>query len=898
MNINGNNINYSFKRHDTKLQDRNKNNNDSRIFRDICTEQYTDTILNDPIIIPLFLDYTFHALYSELILNVNLQLIRNINLEENIHIQPLVGDEAFFLIFKGGTLMKNNFDRHFLFRGDDLNIDLNNLISFFNLNNINHNLTEYNYDIDGNKILNDKPPNFDTLYKKIISKNFKTSDIDYSLFINAENNDRYYMIHKCCTDNLYNSLVKITDNFENYLDSVLNRNLDMSDYPIDVRYQSFYNKNYTKLKLLTYLKNFLDKKNNIEAIMNNDINIINELQNNQDILNLLKQLYLFYRYCKTQNMLNPEELNFDNIDDINIDGENIPYNDLFYLYDLFNIVILLLYTVIINENINFNLHFRRPRVVINLTTNSLLNIIVALRTNISNIVNVKFNKLVNINFYTIDKLNNLRTKISGFYNDISDNSYFENKFDIKSNYMNINDNIKSLRLLRPNERAGHVINVNDINLEKKKSVILLSNPEPFQNNIIEDINSADNPEKVHYITYNNLILQTINNNSIITDFDLIRSKFNIIIKSNLFTKIENNTDVPFDKKYISIPSEFIDVSIVRYNDTASKHFFHEIQNHNDVPFSIGYNLTSNNYNQLFSDVKVFSYSPKQITEDIFYILTTKSYFEPWIDKKYSKRIIRGVVLINMLIKMYNTPTNYYLNRNILMNHNYHPDIWGNIRNVINQNSNMNEDYKLFFTYSMYVYQYIKSLSDAYMSLENNNDPNDIRKIRNNIIEIKRNMSDCNDILFIRFLNNFDDNNHVDKQIKYNYIVSIRKEMINTLLTCNTLPLINIDKKYSLVEDILKIIFYWTVLFSSDDIITSQIINKFSMIFGYIPIYYDNCDNYRNHVKNIDIFSARNKFTKFIRIIYDYGFKLFRLVYRDTGNNLSIPQLLNLNLNLH
>ena len=597
-----------------------------------------------------------------------------------------------------------------------------------------------------------------------------------------------------------------------------------------------------------------------------------------------------------------------NDDDYDVDYiKNIHNNDLFYLYDSMYILDYLIYIMDIN-NFSFDISFilNGHEHNINISKSLILEFKTVLSVRIDFIIKNKFNKLIHEKFYTIEKINELKTNISNEFNSITrenNQKLLEPKYDIKANYTALNDKKEIIRLLAPEERLRN-IQPNDIQIIERTSKAITTNIDPFS---LPNLNDLDKDRSVHYITYNNIIRQDIYNSQIITDFDLIRCKFNIMIDKNFFRKVEydnrgNMRDIELTSPF-SIPSEFIDVSIVRYYDNAIKHFFEEIYKSRNVPHSIYYNFDEVPKIENHIDIKIYSYNPTQVTEDLFYVLTTKNYLEPWIDKKYKKRIIRGIVLLNMLIQIYNRRQVIdVLPRDVIGV--YDNRIWGVLPNL-NHNilPNLNEIYVTFFTYVMSVYLKLEEISKEYDKLKtllnaDIRDQNQIRICRARIQNMKNQIIMTNDSIFVKFMDNYNPNNNADLIIKYNYIRSVRKQLVSMLTYSSSFPLINIDKKYSVVGDLVKIIFFWSELYLiQNDLLLAQIINRIAIEYQFLPIYIDGDMNNTKYVKNTDIINSKINFINFIRIIYDYGFKMLHVIYHPTINNNVIQKILNYQIEL-
>lgn len=84
------------------LDDPIDNDRNYRIYRDKSTDTFVSTLFTDKEKLYKFLDYTYHALNSKLIININIELMK---LGENYPepIRPINNNENIHLIFKGVT---------------------------------------------------------------------------------------------------------------------------------------------------------------------------------------------------------------------------------------------------------------------------------------------------------------------------------------------------------------------------------------------------------------------------------------------------------------------------------------------------------------------------------------------------------------------------------------------------------------------------------------------------------------------------------------------------------------------------------------------------------------------------------------------------------------------------
>jgi hypothetical protein len=229
---------------------------------------------------------------------------------------------------------------------------------------------------------------------------------------------------------------------------------------------------------------------------------------------------------------------------------------------------------------------------------------------IRDIITQKKIEIIQKNQYnSVPDLDSLKTKIADLLNEDEINKF---------RYEKIKDDITRIKITSN-------VDKNDINIERRKNVIV-----SFKNNINELTEVQElPPNKYHYLSLNSSVFGKKKNN-VIVQFNLLRTKINIILdekkiekqknKNGIFANDKNNSD-------LKIPSEFIDISIVGYQDSILS----EINKHHEL-FSDKY-LTFNN-----SNIKV--YSASELIFDLELVLFVQNYYCPWIDKKYKKRIIR------------------------------------------------------------------------------------------------------------------------------------------------------------------------------------------------------------------------------------------------------------------
>ena len=138
-------------------------------------------------------------------------------------------------------------------------------------------------------------------------------------------------------------------------------------------------------------------------------------------------------------------------------------------------------------------------------------------------------------------------------------------------------------------------------------------------------------EKIHYITYNSTI--RIEKGPTIIDFDLIRSKINLVMTGSHFMK---NGQV---KEIMPLPSEFIDISIPRFDDSSNVEFIENLKRTSGLAYLLNLKTSTG------KNITINSYGPDNIAHDLIRVLYGGNIFEPWLDAKFQKRIIRSVYFL-------------------------------------------------------------------------------------------------------------------------------------------------------------------------------------------------------------------------------------------------------------
>lgn len=481
-----------------------------RCYTDSSTSAFTSVFFQNPEISTTFINYTYHALYSSIVILLNDYLINN-------NYEPLNRNESVYIIFKGGTVINKIFSK---------------------------------FETDRNKNYTD------------FKKYFGVSDIDYSLFINANTLDRHDEIYQVTTDILYHKLNEIADKFDSYYNNMS---------------VSFNNKKEKNILIL----NSSEESNKHEHIARS---ILSDIKNNNN-----KSID-----WKLQDMI------FTNINYYFILSKS-KYMYIHWIYILLELL----------WNLYNNVDSNRYKILISDLYNYFIN-------KLDLYVSSQFDELIRLKFYDISNFREFYTKIvSNLINNCGNTSYVKIKDEGRLHY-SINKEC-----------------INDNDIDNIMNVDKISSEFKFTNDKY-DCNTKNT--KIHYISFNETICDYRFDNNLITNFDLLRVKFNVEFKKCITI---NNIN-----KSTKIPSEFIDISLTRFDDVGRVHYFEYLQN-NPYILEVKYN------NFLLS---VYSYSPVEILDDLEFLMMYKDHIEPWRDNKYEKRIYRIVYFM-----IYNCFTNNIIN---------------------------------------------------------------------------------------------------------------------------------------------------------------------------------------------------------------------------------------------
>lgn len=172
------------------------------------------------------------------------------------------------------------------------------------------------------------------------------------------------------------------------------------------------------------------------------------------------------------------------------------------------------------------------------------------------------------------------------------------------------------------------ISNSDILLETNNNVLVCDDITYDQSDIVLLYPNTNN--NFHYLSYNSSIYQSFNQNNCIVNFDLLRTKVNVILKDvKIYTPMN---DQPKSGS-IKIPSEFIDISIACYEDTGNN-FTSSSKN------KVSYKINLYNGINVTEDFYIEGYSISYVIKDLVNMLFNQPPNSPWTDLKYKKRLSR------------------------------------------------------------------------------------------------------------------------------------------------------------------------------------------------------------------------------------------------------------------
>ena len=442
-----------------------------RAYRDAITEAFCNIFFYDISHLNLFIDYTFNKINGSLQIKLDQELIKNDHL-------PINGDEQVVFCLKGGNSM------HMYF---------NTIIDSI--------LFKYEK-ITMNEIKKDlNPQSFNGVYNNIgdfiqdFKSKFLKSDVDYSLYIDTPNYNRFLIIYNTALKILSNEMEEITIFFENYL-------FKKEEYREQQEEEE--EEEEDKEKKIKIDFTLINLKRLIEYL--NSTNDIDEDYKNK-IINNVKD---FFELLNSYMTMNEKK-----------------YPNLIYLVKVIKIIRLIIY---IDKKIGIEKK--------NFSNLNLGDILDELVKYVEEKIEKKKNMIIKHDFYTQEKIENFYDEIEKLYQDNKfDNAFYE--LDTNTNTLNTYKLVKKVKK-------------NNFKLNKRKSTFV-TNSTNSKKKLIEIINTND--EKNHYLTFNNIIYKEKKES--IINFDLIRIKFNMVLDKELMQvnneKSKKDIKLPSEFLDVSIP---------------------------------------------------------------------------------------------------------------------------------------------------------------------------------------------------------------------------------------------------------------------------------------------------------------------------------------------------------
>jgi len=603
--------------------DNPKTNEDNmRVYRDKSTDQFAAVIFGNKDRMYEYLDYTFHTIYSYLVTKVNRELMA-LALSDpnnpNVEIKPLCGNEDIIFVFKGGSTM------HILYNSyldalrnqlpnansDDLikyfiNIKNNQILNYMGINADNYqqhvvdepnkrSKMKFQYDVENAKFL-DKSDNIKDFMDNILKPKFGISDIDYSIYINTDTGSRYIILHGIIVKLLHIILDYITKKFDQHLKNALSNSNNLTKPEIYVESSEIINVyDHPYFLIVRALKMIVCRdtlKKDLEMYdgykLPSYFNVSIQYTSRFDDINLRDRLVYILNIFNT-NMIN-----------------NTYEKSMYVLYFMLDIVFYSEYI----DNINADLLSHK------LKLEDIRNYIVI---NITALVESKEFDLFSIPYYSLSEINQIKKNLAKTFSSLApDANELKTKIAMRSG----SSEPDTYKLVN-----NTTITESDFEFRPTDCIDIV----PNQLAPSEFVTDQQHCNKIHYVTYNAVI--RMERGPTILDFDLIRSKINLVMKGSHFIKNDKVVAV------MPVPSEFIDISIPRFDDTARINFIDEIRHTGGHPYLL--NLKTSTGRQ----ISINSYGPTNIARDLIYILFNQNTFEPWLDKKFQKRIIRTIYFV-------------------------------------------------------------------------------------------------------------------------------------------------------------------------------------------------------------------------------------------------------------
>jgi hypothetical protein len=487
---------------------------------------------------------------------------------------------------------------------------------------------------------------------KLFDSNFKISDFDFTCYITVKDRERFYKVKKIVNQILWEETVKIRNFFENYINVALD-NAGNPEQQIQRDNKVFYAINTTTFNesqaqketridniktRLFYGVNITAPQTSFNTILNKGMQINEEVNDKTtlDLQQVQSTLYHLRNYLYRERIYHktPEKLSLRFDDQYKQQNKQLKGLIVLMWKKISNYVD----SLDVNDQNNYMNIVEGNHIQTLLQVHEFLTLIKMYRTSIFDADN-PINEIV-----LIQQTNHLYRFLQKFVQDfalIYEHKIVENDLyniftisqllnNIKTNLNNKKDTLTVCETIYDEYQAfdgdtkelKNKDNYNFIVLQGKELDVYIQKREDFYiqpsllgNSTTYTDTSSSN---FHYVYQNSTIKKMRNQSSSVVDFDLLRVKFSV------------NLSISGVEKHVKIPSEFIDISICNYNDSALTEF----RNHTEDGLGL-FTIKNNNLS-----LECYGYSVDFMVHDLIYVLYEQNLFTPWADAKYNKRIQR------------------------------------------------------------------------------------------------------------------------------------------------------------------------------------------------------------------------------------------------------------------
>lgn len=599
---------------ESKYED-NKNH-PFRYLRDTSTDEFVNIFLNENNNINVFIQFLYDVLIIEILPSINNEIYYFLNKDsndankDNIEYYYNSNIECVKILFKGGTLM--NIYQKYLFQY---------------LKNERH------INLNDERINNDYS----------ISDKFKNSDTDTNIFIDSYNKYKFNFLYSILSKLLVNTLCSISYILDIFIGEDQIKNMFINE--LKEKYQKQYDELDDNMKKILSKEEFKF----IKLELQDDIHItFNEIYIKRFIEEINKNLY--------NNTISIDEKKNEVYLCITLINETLTYysiKNLEVISELINVLKTCSYVINFNEEEN-----KLICDIINKYVNYLECIKMCRIINLDIIYKDFNNKFEELKKNIVEKYNEKKNKPGEYLYKKENKKYYKFcddditvdmiKLDSRYDFLLSNLNNQYYNNIEIDKERPKIYNYFNANLNKLYcigNVIEENQDEDILKEKNIELNNYNTDSNYHYISINTSIIQHIPNFKYTNDFDLYRIKLNLKATNILKEYNDENFDEPHSIISPLIPSEILDVSISKYNDSSRIEHSNELkEKQNNISL---YNKKNNKLNlidennYLLTDINV--YSAPELMHDLSLVLFSQnpnSFITPWEDLKYGKRLLR------------------------------------------------------------------------------------------------------------------------------------------------------------------------------------------------------------------------------------------------------------------